>query len=121
MKHKKIWVMVCVLIFAVGIVGSVWLLCKPHGQTVNIIQDGEILYTIDLEHSEDRTIVVEYQGRKNSIQIQNHQIFVTEADCPDHTCIKMGKLQSAGAPIVCLPNKLVIAFAGESEVDAEVR
>lgn len=37
-----------------------------------------------------------------------------EAECPDHTCINMGWLDSA-APIVCLPNRLVIRFAGADD------
>lgn len=50
---------------------------------------------------------------------ENHEIFMSEADCPDHTCIKTGKLYNY--PIVCLPNKLVIEFAENNETDAEVR
>lgn len=121
MKSKKLWIAVCILIFVIGIIGSLWLIFKPHGQTVHIIQDGEVLYTIDLERSDDRIIEVEYQGRKNIIQIQDHQICVMDAECPDHTCVKMGELKSNAAPIVCLPNKLVIQFAESDEIDAEVK
>lgn len=121
MKSKKLWISVCIVLFLIGVIGSLWLLCKPHSQTVQIIQDGEILYTIDLEKSEDRTIEVEYQGSKNIIQIKNHKISVIDAECPDHTCVKMGELKSSAAPIVCLPNKLIIKFAESDEIDAEVK
>lgn len=121
MKTKKFWIIVCILIFAAGIIGSLWLLLRPHGQTVNIIQNGTVLYTIDLSQAEDQTIEVEYQGSRNIIQIQNHQICVIYAECPDHTCVKMGYLKSNAAPIVCLPNKLVISFAESDETDAEVK
>lgn len=121
MKYKKIWITVCIVIFTVGIIGSAWMIYKPHAQTVNIIQDGKILYTIDLEHSEDRIIELEYKGSKNIVQIKNHQICVIEADCPDNTCVKMGELKSSAAPIVCLPNKLVIEFTESDGIDAEVR
>lgn len=121
MKLKKLWITVCIVIFLIGMIGSLWLIFKPHGQTVQIIQDGKVLYTIDLEKSEDRTIEIEYQGSKNIIQIQDHQIRVMDAECPNQTCVKMGELKSSAAPIVCLPNKLVIQFAESDEIDAEVK
>lgn len=121
MKSKKLWIAVCIVIFLAGIIGSLWLIFRPHGQTVQIIQDGTVLYTIDLEKSEDQTIEVEYQGSRNMIQIYDQQICVIDAECPDHTCVKMGELRSSAAPIVCLPNKLVIKFAESDEIDAEVK
>lgn len=120
MKTRNILITVCI-IFILGIIGSVFMILKPHGPTVQIIQDGKVLYTINLENSDDRSIVTEYHGSKNIIHIQNHQISVTEAECPDKTCVKMGELKSEAAPIVCLPNKLVIKFAETDEIDAEVK
>lgn len=70
MKTKKFWIIVCILIFAAGIIGSLWQLLRPHGQTVNIIQNGTVLYTIDLSQTENQTIEVEYQGSRNIIQMQ---------------------------------------------------
>ncbi|MCM1270528.1 MAG: NusG domain II-containing protein [Ruminococcus flavefaciens] len=121
MKSKKIWITVCIVIFLIGVAGSLWMIFKPHGQTVRIVQNGKTLYTIDLDHSADRTIEVEYQGSKNIIEIKNHRIYVKEAECPDQTCVKMGELKSSAAPIVCLPNKLVIEFTEDDDIDAEVK
>lgn len=97
------------------------MILKPHGQTVQIIQDRKVLYTIDLDNSDDRTIVTEYQGSKNVIRIQDHQIYMEDAECPDQTCVKMGFLKSSASPIVCLPNKLIIRFVDNENTDAEVR
>lgn len=97
------------------------MILKPHRQTVQIIQDRKVLYTIDLDNSDDRTIVTEYQGSKNVIRIQDHQIYMEDAECPDQTCVKMGFLKSSASPIVCLPNKLIIRFVDNENTDAEVR
>lgn len=118
MKAKNILIIACILIFLTGIIGSLWMIFKPHGQTVQIIQDGEILYTFDLSKSEDRIIETEYNGSKNIIEIRNHQIRVKEAECPDQTCVKMKELKSGASPIVCLPNRLIIKFADTNDVDA---
>lgn len=116
MKKHKILIISCILIFILGIAGSIFMILKPHGQNVEIIQDGKILYTINLDNSGDRTIITEYQGNKNVIRIENHKIYMEDAECSDHTCIKMGVLESGASPIVCLPNKLMIQFT-----DAEVK
>lgn len=121
MKAKNVLLIICILIFLTGLIGSLWLIFKPHSQTVQIIQDGTVLYTIDLEQAENQIIEVEYQGSKNVIQIQDHQICVIDAECPDQTCVKMGELKSSAAPIVCLPNKLVVKFAETDGIDAEVK
>lgn len=121
MKAKNILILICILIFLTGLIGSLWIIFKPHSQTVQIIQDGNVLYTIDLYKSEDKIIEVDYNGSKNIIQIQDHQICVKDAECPDKVCVNMGKLNSGTAPIVCLPNKLIIQFIKTEEFDAEVK
>ena len=89
--------------------------------TVEIIQDGNIIYTLDLNKSKDVLIQVEFQGHKNIIQIKDKQISIIEADCPDKTCVNMGILKSAFTPIVCLPNRLVIQYVNDDkEIDAMI-
>ena len=89
--------------------------------TVEIIQDGKIIYTLDLDKNKDELIEVEFQGCKNTIQIKDKQISIIEADCPDKTCVNMGILKSAFTPIVCLPNHLVIQYVNDDkEIDATV-
>ena len=116
MTKQKILIITFIAIFILGIAGSLFVILKPHGQTVEIIQDGKTLYTINLDSSDDRTIVTEYQGSQNVIRIQNHQIYVEDADCPDRTCVSMGVLKSEASPIVCLPNRLMIRFSDTEEV-----
>lgn len=88
---------------------------------VEIIQDGKIIYTLDLNKSKDELIQVEFQGHKNIIQVKDKQISIIEADCPDKTCLNMGILKSAFTPIVCLPNHLVIQYVNDDkEIDATV-
>ena len=114
-KKKKATGMVaviCALILLAGIGGSIWNLTRSHGRRVEILQDGEILDTLDLEQAEDQIFTVTYEGRTNEIEIRDHRIRVKAADCPDQICVRMDWLSSA--PIVCLPNHLSIRY-----VDAE--
>ena len=70
--------------------------------------------TVDLLVDQEFTI----DGR-NTITVQDGKIAVTWADCPDHYCMKRGYC-SGGTDIVCLPNRLVIEFLGDQEVDAAI-
>lgn len=119
---NKILIGVCIGIFLIGVVGSIWVLMRPHGTDVQIVQDGTVLYRFDLSTAKDQTIDIEYDGRINTVQIENGKIRMLEADCPDHTCVHMGWLESGALPIVCLPNHLIIEFAdADSNVDAVVQ
>jgi len=98
-------------IFVVSLGISLWILRPSEGKVVDIVSDGEILYTIDLAQAENQELVISYQGSSNTVKIENGEIWVQEAECPDHTCVKMGKLYSESLPIVCLPNRLTIRYA----------
>lgn len=104
-------------IFLTAVIFSLILLQPRSGQTVQILQNEKVLYTIDLSNAEDQTIKIKYEGGCNLIEIYEGKIRVKEADCPDNTCVKMGWLDS-GAPVVCLPHHLVIRFAESGDVDA---
>ena len=110
------------MIFLLGVAGSLWMLRMPHGTQVNIGQDGTVLYAFDLAFAGDQTFEIEYEGRINTVQIENGRIRMLEAECPDQTCVHMGWLDSGAMPIVCLPNHLSIEFAdSEDDVDAMIR
>ena len=73
-----------------GIAGSLWTLRMPHGTQVNIVQDGKVLFNIDLVSAENQTLEIEYEGQINTIQIENGRIRMLNAECPDQTCVHMG-------------------------------
>ena len=109
------------ILFAVsGAVSAYILFFAPHGELVEIVSDGQVLYTLDLSKEKKREITIEYQGRKNIIAVENGDIYMKEADCPDHICINTGRLRSSGVPIVCLPNRLIIRYknSGGDGIDA---
>lgn len=119
---NKVLVGICVGLFLVGLIGSVWVLSLPQGTQVNIIQDGSVLYSFDITDTDNQTIDIAYGDRFNTIQIENGKIRVLDADCPDKTCVHMGWLETGTLPIVCLPNHLVIEFSNTEEgIDAVIR
>lgn len=122
MKNMKIWLVLFAVILAAGVIGSVFVLQKPESSIVEIVQDGKVLYQLDLsEYKGTETIEIEYNGGRNTVLIENGQICMSHADCPDQTCVKMGWLKSSALPIVCLPHHLVIQYAESNDaVDGAV-
>ena len=47
--------------------------------------------------------------------VKNGEVKMTDADCPDHLCMKQPAVGSSGGFIVCLPNKVVIQGEGGSD------
>ncbi len=118
MKNKRVIAVAAAAgaVFAAGIAGCFFVLGGQHGSEVMIKQDGEIIYRLDLSKEEDRVFDVEYEGRKNTIEIKGGKIRVKDADCPDKVCVNTGALSAV--PIICVPNRLEIRFAEGAGYDA---
>ena len=112
---SKYWIVLlsCVLLLCVG--ASIFLfLPREESQWAEIWSDGKLVKTVHL--LQDNVLTVESEYGTNIITIKGGKIAVTEATCPDHYCMQRG-FCSSGAQIVCLPNRLVIKFAGEQSID----
>ena len=110
----KFWIILFGAVAAVCILLSLPLLLREQARFAQITSKGEVVKTVDLLIDQEFTV-----DGKNTITVKDGRIAVTWADCPDHYCMKRGYC-SGGTDIVCLPNRLVISFLGEQEVDAAV-
>ena len=82
------------------------------GVSAVIEQDGEVVTELDL--SKDTEIVLnDGNGGSNTITVQNGQISVTEANCPDLVCVRTGTISQTGEVIACLPHKLIITISSD--------
>ena len=114
MKSKTWLILLLAVALICGAVGALLLFSGTQARYAEVISDGEVLCVLDLQ--EDRTFTVESQYGTNVITVSGGKIAVTEADCPDHYCMRRGYCDG-GAQIVCLPNRLVIRFLGEQALD----
>jgi hypothetical protein len=112
MISTKKWIIIIALILIAAIIGTMFVfLHDKTGTTAKIVQDGNVIETIDLSKVQDeKYITVEYEGRSNTILIKDGKICVFDADCPDQVCVNMGWIPSGEKSIVCLPNRLVISI-----------
>lgn len=126
MLKTRTWI-VLVLLLLIGSAAASLLVTeqKADGTTANIYLDGTCIRSIDLS-----TVVNEYlfdvegTGGTNRIMVAPGRICVERADCPDQICVQQGWISDSVAPIVCLPNKLVIrieSVAQGVEIDSITR
>jgi hypothetical protein len=82
----------------------------PNGQTVS---------SLDV----DQTLTIAGGRGEVVVRISDGYASVVSAECPDHTCMRTGRVSSPGAVIACVPNGVVVRIggAGEDGLDARVR
>ena len=69
---------------------------------------------------EDRTYEIAGFGEgHNTLIIQGGEAYMSDASCPDHLCMGMGKISHAGQSIICLPNRVVVEIRDEKTVESE--
>lgn len=86
-------------------------------QTAEVSLNGAWVMTLDL--TEDNVYPIENEDAYNVLTVQDGKIAVTAASCMSQDCVHQG-WSDHGAPIVCLPNRLVITFRDSGGVDAVV-
>lgn len=114
MKKKDLFLIGIFL--AVGMIGffafkGIQRFAASDKQILKISVDGKVYGEYSLEDKQEIKI-----GDTNVCQIEeNGTVSMTEADCPDHLCIKQGKIKEFGESIVCLPNKVVLEIATDKK------
>ena len=100
-------------IFAWAVMGNV----RTDYPYAEIYLGGKLLRKADL--SENTEFTVECSSGFNTICINNGEIYVSAADCPDKVCVNTAPISGGLIPIVCLPHRLEIRVVGGSAgVDA---
>lgn len=114
---NRIWVvifsvviLICVAIYIVGF-GS-----ANETNVVGIYSNSKLVEKIDLSKLDsERKITISGENGNNVILAQKNSIKMISAECPDKVCVNHGELKKGGAPIICLPNKLVIRWENSSD------
>ena len=121
MKKSDIVIIGLVLLIAFGFIlfnNYKSDLFKDEQKTAIIQVEGEIYKTVPLTKDE-QTIEVKTNLGTNIIKIHDDGVEIIDADCPDKVCVDTGFVESYGASIVCLPNKLIVEVKGEKKVEID--
>ena len=86
---------------------------------INEASEKVVLKTWNLEQNIEYDIVTtpmlsgEPDGL-NRLVIQDGAAWISEANCPNHDCVKKGKIHEHGEMLVCIPHRLTVTIIGEN-------
>ena len=102
-----------VSLLAVGL--SVFLIMRctsDEGAYALVTVDGKEVGRYSL--GEDGTYSL--NGGTNVLVIEDGEAYMKDARCPDHTCIRTGRVSRDGESITCLPNRVRVEIVGGEEL-----
>lgn len=80
--------------------------------------NGEIKYRIDLKEPKD--YILKDFDTPVKVTVRDHRIAVTENDCNQKICIRMGYISRPGQVIACVPKKLLIYIPAHHEAQNSI-
>lgn len=114
----KYWIILFSCLAAVCLLCSYFLFFGASSAATAIVtSDGVTVMTLDLSVDGEYRVASDYG--ENVLRVADGKVSVVSADCPSQDCVRHAPSDS-GAPIVCLPNRLVIKFSNTTEYDAIV-
>lgn len=102
----RYWIVLFAAILLVCGVACLFLFRTEPALSASIYLDGKLYRSVSL--SQDQVIEIDTEYGHNTVTVADGKLSVTNADCPDGYC--MTKPKDGGAPIICLPHRLVIKF-----------
>lgn len=112
-RNTAVLILLLLLISAVGLLVR-YMQGQKTGAYAVITKSGEVLYRLPLSGERQLTVGDE-TGGYNHVVLQNGEISVTDADCPNHDCIRQGAIKDPGEVIACLPHDLIITIESDDE------
>lgn len=113
-KRDFILIGVIVAIIAVAILAL--SLTKKDGDYVAVKVNGNEVARYSLSQDGEYAL----NGGTNVLRIENGKAFLISANCPDHLCVKQGKIDQSGETITCLPNRLTVTVYSQEEGEVEL-
>lgn len=118
-KKRDLYIIAGVLFLAVLLYAVLFLFSEKKEVQAEIYYGSRLVCIKPLVKGEEYRFQIEEQKKVWFHVYEDGSICFEESNCPDHICIKSGRLRYAGQSAACLPNKLVLKIvAKEKDTDA---
>lgn len=87
------------------------------GGVAQISVDGEVVAELPLDT--DTTRVILSGEHTLTVVIEGGEVYVRDANCPDHVCEQTGRITKQGTAIACAPAKILVKIVGGGEGDVD--
>ena len=91
---------------------------NPESAAVQVFHNNILIRELPLDANAEFEISGDYT---NAVRIEGGRVCIHASDCPGADCVHSGWISQQGRSIVCLPNRVEIRIAGQSDVDFVVR
>ena len=129
LKKNDIFLLAALILTGVILTIIIYMPSHASGNYVQIRQNGKLIKEVPL--SDNRKILL-YENHTiadtadpafpsvkaeetlspiNIIVIENSEVSMQEADCPDKACVRQGKIRQSGEAIICLPHQLTVEIS----------
>ena len=98
------------LVISLGVL-LITTLTRREGGYVEVARSGSIVATYSLSIDGEYSL----NGGTNILVIEGGVAYLKDANCPDKTCVKTGKIHYVNQSIICLPNEISITVRGDSD------
>jgi hypothetical protein len=88
---------------------------KSNSKTAYIYSNNKLVREYVFTEDVRDEITIETDTGYNVMHIENGQIWIHDASCPDKICIHQGKISRDGEMITCLPNRMFIKILDEND------
>jgi hypothetical protein len=102
-------VFACIIIASFALVKA----SSDEGSVVLIQVDGTTVHKTSLR--ETHIIAVHGTHGQLTVEIREGRVAITQAQCPNHICVKTGWRSHSGEIIVCVPNNTVVLITASRE------
>lgn len=103
-----------ILLLAVIVTAAVFFALSfflKQGEFVVVYIDGEEVGRYAL--SQDTSVKLTSEGGINVLTVKDGEAYISDADCPDLTCVRSRAVSKTGQRIICLPHKLMLVVEGK--------
>lgn len=123
-KHKWDIIVISAILLVAVISLTLVLAFRREGSLVVVSVDGvtvgEYPLNVNATYELSGATATEENPVTNVLVIENGAAYLTEANCPDKTCVTRGKIKYVGQSRTCLPNKLTVQIVGKDDSGFEL-
>ena len=103
-----------VLLLSLALLWAPWMRREDGAFLVVSTREDTAQYAL----SENREIVLESNGHRLLVVIEDGAAFVRESDCADGVCVLSGRISRVGETVICAPAGIrLLIGGGDSDVD----
>lgn len=114
---KRDFILIGTILIVVLLSFTIFLFNKK-ANYAHIYLNDSLVMSVSLD--DDNEYIIDGNICKVKILVKDGKIGIIENDCPDHTCINMGFINSSSRTIVCVPNGITIKVDNNDGVDISI-